>query len=328
MSNITALPVPPSPNLNRPQTMGEMVGQSNLLTQLKTVMRGSILRGVPMAHVLVDGPPGFGKTSIANVIAREFGGELHVLQGPLLRRPQDLIGVLLRLTVGDVLLIDEVHAASKPVLETLYGALEDRTVSLLLGSGADSRAHVAHLPFFVCVAATTAPGQLPEPFRARFGVKLSMERYSVPELAQVVANAWTRKGVVFASTEPTTIAERCKGTPRLALHLSERCLDWVACQGRSTVVVGDCAKALESFDIDPSGWDAVDRRIILALVTVFAGRAIGISALSQAVGLDQSALESREGPMVAAGLITRTARGRMALSPAYDLVRGHSQPPA
>lgn len=304
--------------------MGEMVGQASLIGQLKTVIKGSLLRAVPMSHVLIDGPAGFGKTSIANVVATELGGTLHTLSGPMLRRPQDLIGVMLRLEVGDVLFCDEVHAAAKSVLETLYGALEDRSVSLLLGSGADSRAHVAQLPAFVCVAATTAPGALPEPFRARFGLHLSMAPYDLSELAQIVANAWRRKGVIFAPSEPHTVAQRCKGTPRVALHLGERCLDWVACQGRTVVAHGDCAQALDAFGIDSSGWDAVDRRILSALCSVFAGRAIGVEALSQAVGLDRSALESRESPMVGAGLITRTARGRMALSPCYELVKSWS----
>lgn len=313
--------VPAPQDTRRPTTIAEMVGQASLIAQLKLVIRGSLLRAVPMSHVLVDGPPGYGKTTIAQVVARELGGNLHCLTGPMLRRPQDVVGVMLRLSQGDVLFLDEIHAAAKSVLEVLYGALEDRSVSLLLGSGADSRAHVAHLPMFVCVAATTAPGQLTEPFRARFGLHLTMAPYSLPELSQVVANAWKRKGVVFAPSEPLTIAQRCKGTPRIALHLSDRCLDWVACQGREVVAPGDCASALDAFGIDSSGWDEVDRRILLALTSVFAGRAIGVEALSQAVGLDRSALESREGPMVAAGLITRTARGRMALSPCYELVR-------
>jgi Holliday junction DNA helicase RuvB len=291
-----------------------------LIGQLKTVIKGSLLRAVPMSHVLVDGPAGFGKTSIANVVATELGGTLHTLSGPMLRRPQDLIGVLLRLDVGDVIFIDEVHAAAKAVLETLYGALEDRSVSLLLGSGADSRAHVAHLPAFVCVAATTAPGSLPEPFRARFGLRLTMERYSLADLARIVAQAWRKRGATFSVAEAMTVAERCKGTPRIALHLAERVLDYCACGGVD-VTEGMAALALESFGIDSSGWDAVDHRILEALTTTFAGRTVGIEALAQAVGLERSTLEIHEGPLALAGLMSRTARGRMALPPAYELVR-------
>ena len=315
------VPEYPSAPSNRPSTMSQMVGQASLIEQVKTMLRGAILRGVPPCHILLDGPPGYGKTSLAQVVAKQLGTELHTLSGPMLRKAQDLTGVLLRLSVGDVVFIDECHAAARPVLEVLYGALEDRAVPLLLGSGADARAHVARLPMFVCVSATTDPGKLPEPYRARHGLRLTMSPYTVLELAQVVSNAWTRQEAVFAPSEALAVAQRCKGTPRIALHLAERVLDFCACIG-CDVIEGTAAAALTSFGIDEHGWDAVDYRILIALTGAFAGRTVGIEALSQAVGLERSTLETREAALAQAGLICRTSRGRMALSPAYDLVRG------
>jgi holliday junction DNA helicase RuvB len=318
-SALDAAPETSAPS-HRPATIAQMVGQTSLIEQVRTMLKGAILRGVPPCHILVDGPPGFGKTSLAQVVATQLGTTLHTLSGPMLRQPRDLIGVLLRLEVGDVILVDEVHAAARPVLEVLYSALEDRTVPLLLGSGADARAHVARLPMFVCVSATTDPGKLPEPYRARHGLRLTMCPYSLSELSTVVSRAWERQGATYAHTEALAVAQRCKGTPRIALHLAERVLDYCACIGVD-VIEGTAAAALKSFGIDEHGWDAVDHRILEALTTVFAGRTVGIDALSQAVGLERSTLETREAALAQAGLITRTSRGRMALSPAYDLVR-------
>lgn len=316
----------PSHPSTRPTALREMVGQADLVAQVRVTIRGARLRHVPVPHFLFDGPPGFGKTTLAQVIAAELGSGLQCTTGMMLRRPADVVGLLLRLKPGEVLFIDEVHAASKPVLEVLYSALEDNRVSLLVGSGADARAHVAHLPQWTCVAATTAPGSLPEPFRARFGFKGTMAPYEGSELAEIVIRAWRKRGVSFSPDAPLVIAQRSKGTPRIALHLAERVLDWCYCQEELGVEEGMAAEALDFFGIDEQGFDKVDHRILRALGETFAGRSVGIEALSQAVGLDRSTLEAREAPLVASGLMTRTSRGRMALPALYDLLRPPAEP--
>ena len=296
-----------------------MVGQVQLTEQLRMVLRGARLRGVPTPHVLLDGPAGFGKTSLAQVIAAELEAPLVVVTGMMMRRPADMTGILLRLPPRAVLFIDEVHAAAKAVLEVLYTALEDGVVPVMLGAGADARAHQYQLQAWTCVAATTAPGMLTEPFRSRFGFKGTMAPYSVDELGEIVRRVWDKHDVDFEEGEPFAIAERCKGVPRIALHLADRVLDWAYCQGTERVSEGVVADALEAFGIDAYGFDEVDRRILTELTTTFAGRTVGVEALAQSLGMDRSALEAHEGPLVTKGLVSRTTRGRMALPAAYNL---------
>jgi len=319
-----APPTEAAPVTIRPQTIEDMVGQLDIRRQLEVVMAGAAQRGVRPAHVLIDGPPGFGKTSLAHVIANELGANLTVLTGPLLRRPQDLIGVLLKMPENSVVFIDEVHASSRAVIETLYTALEDNVIPVLVGSGQDTTPHTQVLPSWCCVAATTQPGRLTEPFRERFGVKVSMEPYTTEELAKIVSNYWDRAGVDYLPDDAAEIAARCKGVPRTALQLSERVLDYCAIENDDMNVVedGQAGRALEAFGIDRYGLDAVDRRILGVLVHDYAGRTVGIDALAQTVGIDRSMLEAREAPLVMMRLIQRTPRGRGALPRAFNIMKG------
>ena len=307
---------------DRPQHMDEMVGQTALLAQLQIIAAGSRLRGTKLPHVLLDGPPGFGKTTLAGVIANEMHGKLYKTSGMALQKPEDLVGIMCRLEPNCVVFIDEVHALPRAVMESLYEALEDGQISTLLGSGRSTQTYVQKLPPFCCVAATTRPGALTVPFRDRFGYKATLEPYTLEELAMIVGRAWSRLGVNFEISECREVARRAKGIPRLALHLAERVLDVVAVEGMGDVPEGTAARALTMFGIDERGLDRLDWRILDVLVNKYAGRPVGIAALAQAVDAERSTLEDQhEGPLIRAGLIQRTPSGRMATIDAHRLLR-------
>ena len=306
----------------RPEDISGMVGQTVLVNQLRILAAGAKLRGTPIPHILLSGPAGFGKTTLAGIIAGETGGELMVTNGMTLRKSSDLLGLLIKLTPNAVLFIDEVHRLPTTVMEALYTALEDRCVDLLIGSGKSTRAYRHELPVFTCVGATTQPGQLAGPFRDRFGFHGQLEPYTVEELTEIVRRAWVRRGVTFGAGEPRQVAERCKGVPRLALHLAERVLDYAAMMGSKAVDAGRSGAALTAFGIDDRGLDKVDWRILDALVNTFQGRCVGVATICQAIDIDPSTFERQhEGPLVRAGLMQRTQAGRMALPAAHEMFR-------
>jgi Holliday junction DNA helicase RuvB len=308
--------------MDRPKDISEMVGQVELRTQLGIVIEGSKVRGTRVPHCLLKGPAGHGKTTLAGIIANEVGGALMQATGIMLRKPQDLTGLLVKMAPNTVLFIDEIHRLPLPVMEALYEALEDNALSVMVGSGGDAQTITHRLPSWVCVGATTNPGLLSVPFRERFGFQGTVESYSVEELAEIVARAWTRAQVTYGEGETHEVASRCKGVPRLALHLAERVLDYCACQGAETVDDGAVAVALAAFGIDEQGLDRTDWRILDCLVNRFGGRTVGLEALAQALDMDRKTLEDEyEPPLVRAGLIQRTKSGRMALPAAHELYR-------
>jgi len=307
----------------RPATIAEIVGQTELVSRLRLVMAGSIRRGVKAPHVLLSGPAGHGKTSLAGVIAHELGVEMTTTSGPALRRVGDIAGLLCSLEDGAVLFIDEIHRLPTVVEEALYEALEDGRLSMTAGVGAAARAISLELPPFVLVGATTKPGALSAPLRDRFGFHGTVAPYSVSELATIAGRAWMRAGVPFDPQAATVLAERSKGVPRVALHLAERVMD-VAALRREPVSPSLVATALTAFGIGADGLDEIDLRILGALTTLFAGRAVGLDNLAQALDLDAKTIEAEhEGALVRAGLVLRTASGRLATPRAYDVVKAH-----
>lgn len=306
----------------RPQDMSEMVGQHELVSQLKIVVKGAQIRQTTIPHVLLSGPAGHGKTTLAGIIANICGGTLVKSSGMALQKPEDLAGILLRLVPNTVLFIDEVHRLPIAVMETLYSALEDGEITTLIGSGKSTRAMATKLPRFTCVAATTKPGSLSTPFRDRFGFHGTVVHYSVDELAEIVDRAWARMGIAAAEGEGFEVAKRCKGVPRLALHLAERVLDYCAVAGATGVPENHAGEALEAFGVDERGLTSQDWRVLDALVNRFAGRPVGLDALASAIDVDKETLSNEiEPPLVHSNLIERTARGRMALPEAYELFR-------
>ena len=307
----------------RPIAMQDFVGQNELTARLRTIMQGSTARHAKPPHVLLSGPAGTGKTTLAQVVANELGATLVTATGPALRSADDLAGVLFAGAAHEgptVVFVDEVHRLPAIVEETLYEALEDGTLTVIIGSGSEARSVRHVLPPFVFVGATTKPGSLSQPLRDRFGFHGTMVPYSVDELGYIVGRQWARSGFEFTVQAALTVAERSKGTPRVALHLADRVLD-VAATGDRMVTEDVAAQALDAFGIGEGGLDETDWRILTALCETFRGRAIGLDALAQALDLDRETIErGHEGNLVRCGLMVRTRTGRMATPDAYDLV--------
>ena len=309
----------------RPTALHDFVGQNELTTRLRTIMQGSMARGAKPPHVLLSGPPGTGKTTLAQVVAHELDAHLITTTGPALRNAGDLAGVLFAGEGSEgltVVFVDEIHRLPAMVEESLYEALEDGTLTVVTGSGSDARSIKHTLPPLVFVAATTKPGSLSQPLRDRFGFHGTLAPYTPDELAFIVGRQWTRNAFEFTMEAALTVANRSKGTPRVALHLADRVLDVAAPTGR-TVTGPAAAAALDAFGIGERGLDETDWRIITALCVTFRGRAVGLDALAQFLNLDRATIEREyEGPLVRAGYVIRTANGRMAGAPAYDLMDG------
>jgi Holliday junction DNA helicase RuvB len=311
---------PPKSPVGRPETIEEMVGQEAVIGRLRIVIEGSKARGVRVPHILISGPAGFGKTSLAHVIANTLEVPLIGTAGPILRKTGDLHGLLSSVRGETVLFCDEIHRLPNEVSESLYQALEDDQLSILRGYGADARSITVDLPPIVFVGATDQPGLLPKALRDRFGFRAVMQPYTDEELSKIVDKAFARAG--FAGTPPgpaLVVAERSKGVPRVAIHLADRVAD-VASLEAVPLDVTLALRALAAFGIDRRGLDEDDYRILRALVHTFSGRPVGINALAQCLDLDESSVREHEGPLVRAGYLIRTRAGRLARPKAHDLI--------
>ncbi len=306
---------------DRPKSIGEVIGQKKVVGRLRMVTMGSKLRGTKMPHVLVSGPAGFGKTTLANVIAAELEANLLVTSGMVLTKPGDLVGLLAKTQGKTVMFIDEIHALPKSVQEALYSVLEDAKIDSISGTGADAVAFTRELPDLIVVGATTRSGLLTVPMRMRFGLQLTMDDYSDDELAQIITGALGRVNTPAADGEALAIATRGKGTPRCCLHLTERVLDFHAVMGAESITEGMAADALTIFGIGENGLDETDFKILRALTGRFAGRPVGLDALAQALDLDAKTLSDAYEPFLARqGYIQRTKGGRMATGQAIEFM--------
>ena len=309
--------------IERPADIEALIGQTDLVNRLKIVMAGARIRESKPPHVLLSGPAGTGKTTLSRIVAHELNAKLVTSSGPALRRGADLAGILFSLPKDalSVVFIVEIHRLPTIVEETLYEALEDGTLSVVIGSGNEARSLALKLPPVVCVGATTKPGDLSQPLRDRFGFHGQMAPYSDDEIAQIVSREWERNERTQEEGASLVVAQRAKGVPRIALHLAARVLDVTAIE-RTEITAATAERALIAFGIGKDGLDELDIRLLTALTTTFAGRAIGLEALAQSLDVDSSTLvELSEGNLVRKGLITRTPAGRMALPAAYSLLK-------
>lgn len=302
----------------RPRRLEEFVGQSTVRDQLSLVLHAALGRGGSPDHVLLSGPPGLGKTTLAMIIAAELGTSLRVTSGPAITHAGDLAAVLSSLEEGEVLFIDEIHRLPRPAEELLYMAMEDFRVDVVVGKGPGASAIPLALPPFVAVGATTRAGLLPAPLRDRFGFTGHLDFYDASELEQVLLRSAGLLGTVLEADAAAEIAGRSRGTPRIANRLLRRVRDWAEVRGDGRLDLRAARAALEVYEVDVLGLDRLDRAVLSALCTRFGGGPVGLSTLAVAVGEEPETVETVAEPfLVREGLMGRTPRGRVATPAAW-----------
>jgi holliday junction DNA helicase RuvB len=303
----------------RPKRLSELVGQARVREQLSLVLEGALRRGRPPDHVLMSGPPGLGKTTIAMIIAAELGAPLRITSGPAIERAGDLAAVLSTLSEGEVVFIDEIHRVARPAEELLYLAMEDFRVDVVVGKGPGATTIPLQIAPFTLVGATTRAGLLPAPLRDRFGFTAHLDFYDPEELGVIVRRSAGLLGVALRDDGADEIAGRSRGTPRIANRLLRRVRDYAEVRADGVVNRAVARAALELYEVDDYGLDRLDRAVLSALVRRFAGGPVGLSTLAVAVGEEAETVEVVVEPfLVRLGLMARTPRGRVATPAACE----------
>jgi Holliday junction DNA helicase RuvB len=302
----------------RPKILGDFVGQSKVKQQMSIFITAARNRAEALDHVLIFGPPGLGKTTLAHIVANEMKVNLRQTSGPVLERPGDLAAILTNLEPNDVLFVDEIHRLSPVVEEVLYPALEDFQLDIMIGEGPAARSIKLDLPPFTLVGATTRAGLLTSPLRDRFGIVQRLEFYSTEELEQIAERS---AGILKLALEPKggrQIAGRARGTPRIVNRLLRRVRDFAEVQADGVVTESVAISAMDMLDVDPNGFDAMDRRLLQTIIEKFDGGPVGVESLAAALGEERGTIEDVLEPyLIQQGFMMRTARGRVATRNAY-----------
>lgn len=302
----------------RPKYLQEYVGQASVREQMEIFIQAARGRQEALDHVLIFGPPGLGKTTLANIIANELGVSLRQTSGPVLERAGDVAALLTNLQERDVLFIDEIHRLSPMVEEVLYPAMEDYQLDIMIGEGPAARSIKLNLPPFTLIGATTRAGLLTSPLRDRFGIVQRLEFYQVEELSNIIERSATILGIAIDPAGAAEIAKRSRGTPRIANRLLRRVRDFAEVKSNGKIVLETVQKALDLLDVDDQGFDMMDRKLLLALIDRFNGGPVGIDSLAASISEERGTIEDVIEPfLILQGFMMRTPRGRMATRQAY-----------
>jgi Holliday junction DNA helicase RuvB len=302
----------------RPRRLDEYIGQDRIRENLQVAIAAAKHRGEPLDHVLLHGPPGLGKTTLAYVIANEMGVQVRATSGPAIEKPGDLVGIVTDLAYGEVLFIDEIHRMSPVIEEILYPALEDYQVDILIGQGPSARTRKIPLERFTLVGATTRTGLLTSPLRSRFGIQHRLEFYAPADLEEIVRRSARILDVPIEDAAAGEIARRARGTPRIANRLLRRVRDYAQVRARGTITLDVAHAGLKLLEVDEYGFDEIDRKLLRTIIEKFGGGPVGLNTIAAAISEEKDAIEDIYEPfLIQIGFLDRTPRGRVATPRAY-----------